>query len=190
MAQDERQAKEQKAKDEQVRASIQKALDLAERCSASESSDNYEFLEEQVDEVEAQARAAFQAKLDFKSLLSKLTAGGPLAPADLKTLELLIVGDAEYYLKYESELGEWKAQLKRVLDELATLQAAVLDVDSLMRARALCREAHEVLADLVFYFDAKERAAKFQAATQGQIDAEGYRFLAQIVREMLASVKT
>ena|SRR5271163_493671 len=185
MAQDERQAKEQ-----QVRTSIQKTLDLAARSAASETSDNYEFLEEQVDELEIQATEAFHAKIDFKSLLSKLVAGAGLMPADLKTLELLIVGDAEYYVKYESELEEWKTQLRRVLDQIASLQASTLDVDTLMHARALCREAHEVLADLVFYFDAKERAAKFLAATQGQIDAEGYRFLAGIIQGMLASDKT
>jgi hypothetical protein len=53
----------------------------------------------------------------------------------------------------------------------------------------LCREAREVLADLVFYFDAKERADKFQVATQGAIDADGYRFLAEIVSQMWKSEK-
>jgi len=176
-------------RDQQIKASIKKALDLAVRCGASESSENYEFLEEHIDELEAQAREACQAKMDFASLLPKLAAGSPLTPADLKILEVLIVGDAEYYLKYESELDEWKAQLKRVLDQIAALQSSALDVEGLMHARALCREAHEVVSDLVFYFDAKERVAKFQSATQGQIDAEGYRFLTEIVREMLASDK-
>jgi hypothetical protein len=181
---------EGKIKDQQIGISIKRTLDLAARCSTSESSDSYEFLEEQVDELETQATEAFHAKMDFKALVSKLTAGGPLTPADLRALELLIVGDAEFYLKYESELDEWKKQLRRVLDEIAKLQTSVLDVETLMHTRALCREAHEVLADLVFYFDAKERAAKFQTATQGQIDAEGYRFLAEIVRAALASDKT
>src|SRR5271165_3188808 len=97
-------------RDQQIKASIKKALDLAVRCGASESSENYEFLEEHIDELEAQAREACQAKMDFASLLPKLAAGSPLTPADLKILEVLIVGDAEYYLKYESELDEWKAQ--------------------------------------------------------------------------------
>src|ERR1700678_2806270 len=184
MAQDHNQAKEQ-----QVRTSINKTLDLAARSSANESTDNYEFLEEQVDELEVQAKEAFHAKIDFKPLLAKLVAGGGLTSADLKALELLIVGDAEYYVKYESEMEEWKAQLKRVLDEIASLQTSTLDVDGLMRLRALCREAHEVLADLVFYFDAKERAAKVQAATQGKIDTDGYRFLTEIVRRALTSDK-
>jgi hypothetical protein len=175
--------------DEQIKASFQKVLDLVARCNAAESSDNYEFLEEEIDELEAHARQAVNAKMDFKSLLAKLVGGLPLTPADLKTLELLIVGDAEYYLKYESEIEEWKTQVKRVLDQIANLQTSTLDVDSLMHVRALCREAHEVLSDLVYYFDAKERTAKFKIATQGQIDPDGYRFLAEIVQEMLASDK-
>jgi hypothetical protein len=179
----------QDVKDQQIKASIKKTMDSAARCSASESSDNYEFLEEQIDELEAQAREAFQRRMDFASLVPKLAAGSPLSPADLKTLELLIVGDAEYYLKYESEVEEWRTQLKRVLDQIAGLQSSALDVEGLMHARALCREAHEVVSDLVYYFDAKERVAKFQSATQGKIDAEGYRFLTGIIREMLASDK-
>jgi len=189
MAQDDRQSRERQARDLQLRTSIRKTLDLAAQCSANETSDNYEFLEVQVDELEAQAREASQANMELNSLLQKLIDVSPLTPADLKTLELLIVGDAEYYIKYESELDEWKNQLRRTLDQIANLQNSALDVDGLMHARALCREAHEVLADLVFYFDAKERATKFKAATQGQIDAEGYHFLAEIVRETLTSDK-
>jgi chromosome segregation ATPase len=174
---------------QQIRSGIQKALELASQCNAAETSDNYEFLEEHVDQLEGQAREAFQAKLDLGALLAKLRANKPLTSSDLKTLELLIVGDAEYYLKYESEIEEWKAQLKRALDQIAKLQTDNLDIDSLMHLRALCREAHEAVADLVFYFDAQERVAKFRATTQGAIDAAGYHFLAEIVGEMLASDK-
>lgn len=187
MAFGERQPKDSQPNEQEVRSSIQKAADLAARCRAAETSDNYEFLEEQIDQLESQARQAFQARLDLASLLSKLEAGKPLAPDDVQALELLIVGDAEYYLKYESELEEWKAQLNRVLDQIASLQPSALEIETLMQLRALCREAREVLADLVFYFDAKERTAKFRAATQGSIDAEGCLFLAQIIRGMLAS---
>ncbi len=180
-------ADQNQVKDEQVRASIKKTLELAARCNGNESSDNYELLEEQIDDLEAQAREAVQVKTDMKSLLAKLVSQAPLTTADLKELELLTVGDAEYYLKYESELDEWKMQLKRVLERVASFQSSPLDVDGLMHTRALCREAHEVLADLVFYFDARERAAKFQVATQGKIDAEGYRFLAEVVQGRLTS---
>lgn len=172
---------------QQVKSGITKALQLATASNTNQTSENYELLEEQIDQLEADAREAFQAKLDCRSLLTKLSAGKPLTADDLKTLELLIVGDAESYLKYESETDEWKAQLKRVLGEISSLSTSTFETDTLMQLRALCREAHESIADLVFYFDAKERAEKFRSATQGPIDAEGYRFLAQMVREMLAS---
>ena len=173
----------------QVASTIKKTLELATRCIEAETSDNYGFLGEQVEELESQARETFQSKMDLDSLLPKLEKAKPLTPAELKTLELLIVGDAEYYLKYETEVEHWKSELKRVLGEIAKLQSSVLDVDGLMHLRALCREASEVLPDIGFYLDAKERAAKFQAATQGTIDPQGYHFLAEIVRQMMASDK-
>jgi hypothetical protein len=174
---------------ERVKSGIAKSLQLANQCSTSETSESYELLQEEIDQVEADAREAFQTRLDCRSLLSKLTACQPLTADDLKTLELLMVGDAESYLKYESEIQEWKAQLKRVLDQIGALETSGFNADTLMELRALCREAHESIADLVFYYDAKERVDKFRTASQGPIDAEGYRFLAQMVREMLTSDK-
>lgn len=182
-------SKKVQAPEQQIKASIQKALDLASQTTANETSDNYELLEEQVDQLESEAREAVQSKLELAGLLGKLTGNKPLTPEDLKTLELVIVGDAESYLKYESEVDEWRSQLKRVLGQIVGLQNSNLDVDTLMHLRALCREAHESVADLVYYFEAKERVAKFRAAIQGSMDPEGYRFLAGIVREMLASDK-
>ncbi len=183
---DESRSKQTQAQ-QQIKAGIQNALDLASRCRSAETSENYEFLEEQLDQVEAQARQALPLMLDLEALLEKLDARQSLTPSDLKTLELLIVGDAESYLKYESELAEWKAQLARVLDQIGRLGKSDLDLDGIMQLRALCREAHESLSDLIFYFDAQERTAKFKASTAGPIDAEGYLFLARIVRDMLRS---
>jgi hypothetical protein len=173
----------------QVSATIQKTLELASRCAGAETSDNYGALGDQVEELEGQAREVFQSRMDFASLLPKLKAGKPLTPADLKTLELLIVGDAESYVKDEPEVEHWKSELQRVLGEIGKLQSDSLDVDGLMRLRALCREARQALADLVFYYDARERATKFQEATRGPVDPEGYRVLTGIVEQMLLSDK-
>ncbi len=175
---------------EQIRAGIQNALDLASRCRTAETSENYEFLEEQLDQIDAQARQALLLKLDLDTLLEKLDARQSLTPSDVKTLELLIVGDAESYLKYESELEEWKAQLTRVLEQIGRLAKSDLDLDGVMQLRALCREAHESVSDLIFYFDAQDRAAKFKASTSGPMDAEAYLFLAQILRDLLRPNRT
>jgi len=174
---------------DQLRANIQKTIELASHCAQAESSDNYGALADQIEEVEAAAREVFESELDIASLLKKLKEAKPLTSADLKTLELLIVGDAEYYLKYETELDHWKNEVNQVLAEIARLQSGGFDVDGLMHLRAICREAARVLPAVVFYFDQKERAAKFQAATKNPLDAEAYRFLAQIIEEMLLSNK-
>ena len=177
----------------QLNDTIQKTLDLASRCTQAETSDNYGILGDQVEELEAQAREAFQSNMNFGSLLPKLKAGKPLTPDDLKTLELLIVGDAEYFLKYETEFDNWKNEIKQLIGEISKLQSGSRgndpDVDGLMHLRALCAEVRRVLPAIVYYLDQKERAKKFQEATQGPIDADGYRVLGDIVQQMLLSDK-
>jgi hypothetical protein len=173
----------------QLRRKIQETIEQASRCAQAETSDNYGALADQIEEIESTAREVFESEVDIPSLLKKLKTAKPLTPADLKTLELLIVGDAEYYLKYETELDHWKEEAKQVIAEIARLQSAEFNVDGLMHLRALCREAGRVLPAIVFYFDQRERAAKFQDATKAPLDADAYRFLAQIVEEMLVSTK-
>jgi hypothetical protein len=173
-----------------VSATIQKTLDLASRCDQAETSDNYGLLGDQIEDLEAQAREGFQSKMDFASLIPKLRAQKPLTPADLETLELLIVGDAEYFLKYEADFDQWKNEIKKVLAEISKLQSSDLDVNGLMHLRALCAEVRRVLPDVVYYLDQEERASRFKQASQGPIDAEGYRVLTEIVEQMLSSDKT
>jgi hypothetical protein len=169
----------------QVNATIQKTLELASRCTQLETSDNYGALGDQVGELESQARQAFLAKMEIASLLPKLKTGKPLTPEDLKTLELLIVGDAEYFLKYENDLEQWKSEIRKLLGEISNLQSSDLDVDGLMHLRALCAEVGRVLPDVVYYLNQKERTSKFQAATREPLDSEGYHVLAEIVEQML-----
>jgi len=185
----------------QLSENIQKTIELASRCAQAETSDNYGALGDQVEELEGQAREAFQSRMDFASLLPKLKSGKPLTPADLKTLELLIVGDAEYFLKYETEFNHWKTEIQQLVGEISKLQSGIqskaqskaqsndLDVDALMHLRALCDEVRRILPAVVYYLDQKERASKFQQATQAPIDAEASRVLAEIVEQMLVSDK-
>jgi hypothetical protein len=171
----------------QINLTIRQTLDLASRSAQVETSDSYGALGDQVEELEVQARAVFLSKMDLASLLPKLKSCKPLTPADLKTLELLIVGDAEYFVKYETELDRWKGEIQQLLGEISKLQSDALDVDGLMHLRALCEEVRRVVPPVVYYLDQKERASKFQEATRGPIDTEGYRFLAEIVEQMMVS---
>jgi hypothetical protein len=172
-----------------VTTAIQKTLELANRCTQAETSDNYGFLGDQIEELEGQSRESFQSKIDFASLLPKLKAGKSLMPDDMKALELLIVGDAEYFVKYETEFDHWKSEVQRLIAEISTLQSGNLDIDGLMHLRALCREVSRVLPAVVYYLEQKERTSKFREATREPIDSDGYRFLAEIVSNMLTSDK-
>ena len=173
----------------ELSTTIQKTLEVASRCTQAETSDSYGALGDQIEELESQAREAFQSRMNFASLLPKLKAGKSLTPADLKTLELLIVGDAEYFVKYENEFDHWKSEIQQLLGEISKLQSSNLDVDGLMHLRALCAEFRRVLPAVVYYLDQKERASKFQQATQGPIDAEASRVLVEIIEQMLVSDK-
>jgi len=173
----------------QIAASIRAALEQAARCAAAETSDNYGGLDAQVEELDGLARESVQSHLDIASLLPKLRERKPLAPGDLKTLELLIVGDAESFLKYEADLPRWRDEVHQLTTEISQLQTSQLDVDGLLHLRALCQELRRVVPDIVYYLDQKERAARFQQATQGPLDAEAYRVLAEIVTAMISSDK-
>jgi len=173
----------------QVATSIGAAVDQANRCAATETSDSYDELGARVDTLEGQAHQAVKSHLDIASLLPKLKESKPLGPADLKTLELLIVGDAGYFLKYEADLESWKGEVSQLIVEIAKLQSSQLDVDGLMHLQALCQELRRVLPNIVYYLDQKERTSKFHEATKGSIDTEGYRILAEMVTAMISSDK-
>jgi len=171
----------------EVITTIKRALDQAGRCAAGETSDAYDGLGAELETLEEEAHQAVKSQLDIASLLPKLKEQKPLGPAELETLEMLIVGDAEYFVKYEADLDRWKEESNQLIAEIAKLQSSQLDVDGLMHLRTLCQELRRVLPNIVYYLDQKERAAKFQDATKGTIDAEGYRVLTQMVTAMISS---
>lgn len=98
---------------------------------------------------------------------------------------------SENYGALEDQVGDLESRAREAFQAKVDFAALLPKLErAQLHLRALCREAREVLADLVFYSDAKERANKFQVAIQeSTIDADGYRFLAEIVRQMWMSEK-
>jgi hypothetical protein len=178
------------AENQEVSAKVGEALDLAARCFQAEKSDGYESLAEQLEELEASAREGFQHHTDYKSLVYNLEKGNPLTPDELKTLKLLMVGDADYYLKYDDNFDRCESELKKIVEGIRTLQSSELDVDGLMHLRVLCREACSVARPTAFYLEQKERVRKFEEATRDGIDRESGQFLANIIKSMMNSSTT
>jgi hypothetical protein len=173
-----------------VSTRVQEMLAAATHCFEAESSDGYAALTEQLDELETAARETVQGHADYRSMLTKLDRGAPLGADELRTLKLLIVGDADSYVKYDDEFDRWKTELKRVLEQIRGLKASDGDAEALMHLRALCREASSVLVPTAYYMEQKERVSHFDHATRGPIDRESGSLLAELVRRMMDSPTT
>ena len=173
-----------------VNNQINSLIDIASKSFKSESSANYLEFQDMVNDLEGLARETFQAKLEdmYWSILARLEEGKPLTAAEHNILELLMIGEAKYYLKSENEVEHWRTELKRLIEEIKKQQAAGVDeIDSLMQLRALCREAQRVLPDITYFFREKERVRQFEEATEGAIDTEPRRSLANLIKEMMES---
>jgi hypothetical protein len=168
----------------EVSKKLGEALNLADGSLRAENSEGYDVLREKLEELETLTKRSFVNHTNYKSLLAKLENGTALTPEELSTLKLLMVGDANYYMKYDDDFDRNESELKRIVEEIRKLQATNLDLDRLMHLRVLCREASSVAKPAAFYLEQKERVGKFEAATRKGIDPESAKFLATIVKNM------
>jgi hypothetical protein len=133
-----------------------------------------------------------QAKLSshFWPVVEKLENGDPLATAEQDMLQMLLVGEAKYYVKSEKDVQHWQQEVARLVEEIRRLGAGNLDeLETLLHLQALCREAARIVPDLTFYFGEKERVQRFEEAIHSAIDRDTRRMLANLIKEMLASDK-
>lgn len=175
---------------EELFTQITQTLKTAEQCFNLDASATYQELDHQIRDLEAIARENFQAKLkhDYRAVVEKLEKGTVLAANEREILELLIVGEATYYLKHENDFENWQNQLQRIRREMEQLQAGGLDsIDDVMHLQALCRDARGILPDIMFYLREKERVERFKNSTQGEIDPEASQVLADMIKAMMIS---
>jgi hypothetical protein len=173
-------------------AQISETVEVAKRCFETESVTDYEELDRQVIGLETTAREAFQDKLkdEYLSIAEKLESGAEITPAEREALELLIIGEAKHYLKYENDLENWKKELKRLAGEMEKVPASGSEsIEDVMHLQALCREAKGVLPDITFYLREKERIKRFEDTMRETLDPEARRFLAEIIKGMMESSK-
>ncbi len=173
-----------------VAAQINQMVNAANEALGAADSERYEALGNDIQQLEAAAREAFQAKLNelFWPVVAKLEEGQALTAAEQDMLEMMVVGEAKYYVKSENDVENWIGEVKRLVGAIEDLAAKGLDdIDALMRIRALCREAQRVVPDLAFYYREQDRVKKFEAATAGAIDVDARRLLANLIKDMMSS---
>lgn len=171
---------------QEVVEQLQQTLTVATRCSAGETVENYELLNQELQELDTLARRSWESHVDCKSLLGKLRAGHPLNAEEVATLRLMVVGDADYYLKYDQEFERCKSDLGKIIAEVERLKENELNRDVLMHLSALCREACALLPPAERYLEQRDRVRSFEAASQGAIDRETGRALANIIDDILS----
>jgi hypothetical protein len=170
----------------EVVAKIEETLATAARCSTSETAQNYEALAQALQDLADLARRSCESHVDYGSLVRKLRAGTILSTEEMATLRLLIVGDADYYLKYDEEFDRCKTELTKILGEIERFKASEFSVDALMHLSVLSKEASELLIVTQHYLGSRERVRMFENSTKTAIDLDSGRILAAVVEDMVA----
>lgn len=176
----------------EVSAKINEITAAAEQFFTDDNSQGYENLDNSMRALEGMAREAFQAKLKayYKPIVDKLESGIDLTKSDYELIQLLIVGEAKYYVQHENDLENWKNEIKRLLNEMQKIEADTLDdMDNLLYLQALCHDAMRVVPDLAYYHRERERVEQFKQATQNNIDRAQAKVLAGLINEMMLSDK-
>jgi hypothetical protein len=169
-----------------VVAKVEDALAAASRCSTDETAQNYDTLAQELQDLGELARLSCQSHDHYGALIGKLRAGDALSPEEMAKVRLLIVGDADYYLKYDGEFDRCKSELAKIVAEVERLKQSEFSPDALMHLSVLCQEADSLLVPTRRYLDARDRVRRFEETTKTALDRDSARTLATIVEEMVA----
>jgi hypothetical protein len=139
------------------------------------------------DELREQIQAATAAQVT--PLISLLKADGPIEAKELELIRLWLVGDAEYYVKTESDFPAWLAELDRLLGVLRQLRSEAVTPPTMARMEATIQDARRVAGDIAFFQAQQERVRSFQTATS-QLNREDKQTLAELLERKLGSEDT
>ena len=166
---------------------VEDALAAATRCASDETAQNYDTLAQELQDLGELARLSCQSHDHYGALIGKLRAGDALSPEEIAKVRLLIVGDADYYLKYDEEFDRCKSELAKIVAEIERLKQGDLSVDALMHLNVLCREADSLLVLAQHYLESRDRVRSFEESTKTALDRDTARTLAKIIESMVAS---
>jgi hypothetical protein len=170
-------------------AQVSAALNSARE---AKTSTEYDLLAHRITDLGAAARELMQASLSnqYLGVVRKLESNQPLDDDELKLIELIIVGEAEGFLRHERDIAQWQDELETLIAKAEAVESAGLDsVEQLMRVRALCRDSGDVANRIALFYREKERVDSFRQSTTGPLTTEARTTLADVIRAMMASDK-
>lgn len=168
-----------------VSAQITGELHAAEQAGTAGS---YAKVADALSTFETQIREHIQetTKAEIQALTERLRTGAALTSEELALLRLWVVGDAEHYIKFENNFGDWLSELKRVVGEIGRLPEASDSVQNAFQLRALLRDGIRVAWDIYHYLEHKERIDAFDGATH-ELDQDERKTLVSILQHKLSS---
>lgn len=118
------------------------------------------------------------------AIVKKLNGDDPITEEEKEKIRIWVVGDAEYYANMENNVEDWKLEMKRLMEEINTLQVKDPDVVTSLKLRALFRDASRTLADIFYFKQQKDRVARFEESIQ-MIDQSERQILAKLLEQKI-----
>ena len=141
-----------------------------------------------VDELSVVFREQIQEMTqdDIKVIINKLKEGQEISTADKDKIRLWMVGDAEYYIKMQNNFGDWEKELDRIMSDIPKYKIDNPDTNSLSQLAAVLRDASEVLGDIYYYLQEKERVENFAEAIE-DLDNDERSTLVRLLEQKMRS---
>ncbi|MBM3245127.1 MAG: hypothetical protein FJZ15_04960 [Candidatus Omnitrophica bacterium] len=157
---------------------------------ATKASDafSYQRLAAIFGDAEVQLREYIQeiTKDEISKIIQILETGREISAEDLKFIKLWIVGDADYYIKFENNFNDWLSELKRIISEISRIKESKPDFETVSHLKAIIEDGKRVIYDIAFYLEKKGRIANFEEATL-EIDREERGLLIKLLKNKLTS---
>jgi len=120
------------------------------------------------------------------AIISKLENNQPLTEAEKQTVKLWVVGDAEGYVKSETNFQDWLQEYRRLMDVIAAWESKTGSIQDLVEVHGVLEDAIKLADAVAHYLEDRERVARFENAMT-LMNAEDNKFIAGMLKSMLTS---
>jgi len=119
-------------------------------------------------------------------VINRLDTEEPLSSEDLDLIRLWIIGDAEHYVRMESDRQDWLTELNRLIGVIGEIRGEELTVDNAGRISGAIRDATRVIGDIVYFKGQEERIARFDEAIN-RLESADKRMISGVLKDKLRS---
>ena len=154
----------------------------------SSRADVYWKLSTVLQSLDNELREHIQALTEKEMLkvIDKLKSGAQLSEQELHYVKLWIVGDADYYVKYENNYQEWVNELERLVGVIAEFKNKDVDFQNASQLRAISLDAVRVIGDILFFVTQQQRIRNFSESNKS-IDAGERQLLIDLLQGKMIS---